>query len=477
MTTVNFHIVSLLILLSCTNQNLNPERTNTDNVFSRKELNEDLFLLKKVLIDAHPGIYWYNNPSSIESIFNEVQRSLAKEETEIEFYRKTLALISRINCGHTWINASNPLSDSLWNNIDDFPVEVKIIDQRLFYTGADVPNSISRGDEIHAINGRKSSEVLKLMLNYTVGDGFIQTGRNRMVERRFGFYYALLYGFERDYKISYSTNEENGLIANFPSKGAAMNEVLSDPIQFSFRKEHRAGILKIASFPNERIDQNGAFQSRLQDIFTSLNHSETEHLVIDLRDNRGGSDEMGLLLLSHLMTDSVTEFNKMYMRTIDSELLKKYSDLSPDIYEQLPQVTRQENDTTFVLTDEAAIQPFAPSAFVFEGTIYVLINGNTFSTAADVCSILYSNGRATFIGEETGGGYYGNTSGLVTRVTLPNTGFQLQLPLVRYETNVKDTLPEGSGVKPDFRFSVSQKGFLSNEDLMLEYALNLINDN
>ena len=99
---------------------------------------------------------------------------------------------------------------------------------------------------------------------------------------------------------------------------------------------------------------------------------------------------------------------------------------------------------------------------------------SAFSTATDVSSILFSRGLATFYGEETGGGYYGNTSGITTTVTLPNTGFRLRLPLIRYETNVREIFPIGSGVVPHYPISETVESLRSEEDELLNYVIKTI---
>ena len=48
----------------------------------------------------------------------------------------------------------------------------------------------------------------------------------------------------------------------------------------------------------------------------------------------------------------------------------------------------------------------------------MLIDGWTFSTAADVATVAHHKHLATFIGEERGGGYDGNTSGSTHRLGL-----------------------------------------------------------
>jgi hypothetical protein len=52
------------------------------------------------------------------------------------------------------------------------------------------------------------------------------------------------------------------------------------------------------------------------------------------------------------------------------------------------------------------------------------------------------------VGEETGGGYYGNTAWLIPDVTLPNTGLRFRLPRFRMVIN-KDRVKDGRGIMPD----------------------------
>jgi hypothetical protein len=60
------------------------------------------------------------------------------------------------------------------------------------------------------------------------------------------------------------------------------------------------------------------------------------------------------------------------------------------------------------------------------------------------------------IGEETGGGAYGNTAWMIPDVTLPNTKVRFRLPkfrLVMDEKLVKD----GRGIIPDIQVSPTQE--------------------
>ncbi len=52
------------------------------------------------------------------------------------------------------------------------------------------------------------------------------------------------------------------------------------------------------------------------------------------------------------------------------------------------------------------------------------------------------------VGEETGGGAYGNTAWLIPDVTLPNSGIRFRLPKFRMVIN-KSFEKNGRGVMPD----------------------------
>jgi hypothetical protein len=99
----------------------------------------------------------------------------------------------------------------------------------------------------------------------------------------------------------------------------------------------------------------------------------------------------------------------------------------------------------------------SPLEPTFEGDVYVLTNGRSFSATGEFTSVAHYHGVARFAGEEGGAGYYGNTSGFVPTLTLPNTGIRVGIPMVRYTMVV-------SGYS------------LLGRDSELEYLIALINE-
>jgi len=83
--------------------------------------------------------------------------------------------------------------------------------------------------------------------------------------------------------------------------------------------------------------------------------------------------------------------------------------------------------------------------------------------------------RATFIGEETAGCYYGTTSGTTIRITLPNTHLGVFIPLLSYYMFVDGHHEHDAarGVLPNFPVKHSISDLLAGTDRDLELALSL----
>ena len=88
--------------------------------------------------------------------------------------------------------------------------------------------------------------------------------------------------------------------------------------------------------------------------------------------------------------------------------------------------------------------------------------------------MMYSQGLATFVGEETGGGYFGNTSGYGQVLTLPNSKIAIDIPALQFVMNVLPKLPFGSGVKPHHKVIPTIEQYIGKENVGLDYVLKLI---
>jgi C-terminal processing protease CtpA/Prc len=111
----------------------------------------------------------------------------------------------------------------------------------------------------------------------------------------------------------------------------------------------------------------------------------------------------------------------------------------------------------------------------FEGQVYVLTSGKTFSAAADFARILGQLDNVILVGEETGGANAGRTANMLLNYSLPNSALMVQVPVIS-ETfqNKGDKNEKGRGVFPDFTVKKTYADLINKQDAVFNFTLDLI---
>jgi len=109
----------------------------------------------------------------------------------------------------------------------------------------------------------------------------------------------------------------------------------------------------------------------------------------------------------------------------------------------------------------------------YQGHVYVLTSGWTYSGGAEFSSLMREHTNAVFVGEEAGGGYYGNTSGYSIELNLPVTGIMIDIPILKFVLDVTNKAPLGRGVIPDHEIQPNIKEFLEGRDAVMEFSRQL----
>ena len=102
----------------------------------------------------------------------------------------------------------------------------------------------------------------------------------------------------------------------------------------------------------------------------------------------------------------------------------------------------------------------------FDGNIYILQGGLSFSAATMFVSNLKDQKNVCVIGEETGGGNYGNTAMYLPTVILPNSNLRLVLPLYRLVINASKQ-KDGRGILPNILIPPSSIAIKQGIDLKM----------
>ena len=113
-----------------------------------------------------------------------------------------------------------------------------------------------------------------------------------------------------------------------------------------------------------------------------------------------------------------------------------------------------------------------PSENHFDGTVYVLMDGGTFSAASAFCATTDFYKRAIFIGEETGG-VGGGAGGLDIGPTLPESHLHVGIPH-EAEFSIFDKPNRRRGTLPTHAVVQTVEDLANGRDTALEFTLELI---
>jgi C-terminal processing protease CtpA/Prc len=454
------------------------------------EAQADFDLLRKALEEAHSGLYRYSTKAQMDRIFDEHRAKLNRTVNRREFLGVLNELIAQIKCGHTG-TSTDETYQAVVSNASAFPLQVKLEGQRLIVLANQTPDdsTIRPGMEIVEINGRKPAEITSRILRTLSADGDAETGKLGAIQRRF---WSLYWNFvDQASEFSIKAKDASGRtittkLAGVKSADRAKNlnsvnseatanlaklEWSKDNLSMRVLKDPEIAQIKIRSFTGSD------YRQWIENTFKTLSENKARVLILDLRGNGGGNDMYGAMLVSYLTDKPFRYFDHINVKTI-SPSFKEHTDWRVENETRLRDgMTPNPSGAGYLVSSKlhSGVAEQQPGKYPFMGQVFVLIDGGTFSTAADFCAVTHHLKRATFIGEETGGGYYGNNSGVQAMLTLPNSKLRVRLPMYEYWNAVPGYAGKRRGTLPDHKIETKALNLLRGVDEQLDFALKLAN--
>ncbi len=452
--------------------------SSANRKFQAKQLQEDFLILRKVLEEDHPGLYRYTDKKALDADFDNAFKRLNREMTEREFFPIVASIVSAIKCDHT---GSLPSSEFM-NYLKTFPLGLRFINGKPYIISSP-DNTIRLGSELLSINGKKMSAITRNILSHLPADGDIETGKYRQLSQRFKLYYNLFIEEPDSFNVEYydPAKRQKKKISMQPlieneAKVLARIDDGKKPLRLEFLPESQTALLTIKTFSKNLITTAGQdYRKFMEAAFEEIKEKMISNLIIDLRGNRGGRDEFGSLLLSYLMGKEFRYYD--YLETSTNKItLARFTDADPRIDKMFAEDLLPGVGGRFRLKESvhSNLRLQQPQKNHFDGKVWFLINGMSFSTTAEFASIAHYHRRGSFVGEEVGGAYYGNTSGLTLHLTLPNTKVRADIPLRKYVLAVSGYAYPRRGVMPDYPVQPTIQDVLNGVDTEMIYTLKLI---
>lgn len=461
---------------------------------SSEQLQADIKILKEAFLKLHPGTFRYNNAKSFEVNFRKLEESFTSPKTYKEAYKEISRFTATIQCGHTYANFFNQnrlIKNIILNQEDKLPFGFTWFDKRMVIEKNATDNTkIIAGTEILSINGFSASQIADTLMLFVKADGKNDAKRLKDLNvegfdyyESFDVYFPLCFppkdGFYhlklkfpdnsiQEIKVKALTRKKRHSIL---SKKHKMPEKLDDTWEFKILKDN-IGYLKLGTFTVWNFEMN--WKDFLKDAFKELEKTKVRNLIVDIRGNEGGLDEVMDVLRNYLwkedceLKDFQTKirFNKIpeslrpYISTWDKSLL----DMSAKL--------RQIEDDFYIWKNEPEkpIQIIKKGKKVFTGETYILIDESNSSATMLLSRTIKICKTATLVGQTTGGSKKGINGGNILFLRLPNSKIEVDIPVYGlFDENAKQ-----GGIKPDIEVKRTLKAIIEQRDEILEKVLTLI---
>lgn len=427
--------------------------------FTSEETRQDLNFLKSAMETYQPGLLTFNPnyPNDATTLL----KALPGDSLSLTDYYKWVSRFCVLGGeGHYLVGDwEDTIRKGIPKNAYRFlPIDVVLLDGKV-YVEKDMSEEqdLPLGTEILSINDQYIGEILQQLYYCIPADGHILTQVEHTLDQSFGRDYYFFIDQPETFVIK--AKDSIGNIHQRYIKALTLKEQrdnlreyrkmlkpcpkTSNSVYAISGKEGYA-LLKLKSFNQRKLaDEDIKAKKFYKSFFDSLQQQKVPNLIIDLRGNLGGKFEMATEMVPFIMQGPGND-----------DFIRK---------------------STSWKGKEKKYKMKKPSGLAFKGAIFVLVDGNTFSSGSTLARYLKEYGNAVVIGEETGTRYEGFAAGSRQYVTLPNSGIRIGIPryLIDFpESQIQKT--QNRGLIPDHRIQYNIEDHELLRDLHLEKALELI---
>jgi len=412
-----------------------------------EQIHEDIDLWHNWLNSTHPDLsYTVSNVDKLDHDIEALKNSITAPISVGEFWRRISLLNRQFSDGHTVITIQDWqgfTKELLTSGNALFPFEV-------VFNGSELVIAAKLGGEqsnlsgyvITEINDERIENILASLNKRLHGDSAIQ--RNAILERRFALYYWLNYGNQSNFVLKVSKKHEINNITVAASSNVprviTSNEQFEDIYHYENISEsdsEKIALLTIKSFMWPDRDKYFSF---MESTFEKVKNQKIDHLIIDIRENGGGDDDMWKRGIMPYIADKSWRFASKYKKKV---IAGRESDT-----EKLGDVILGEVDS-MVPVD-------ADNPHKFNGKVSILIGPYTYSSSILFTNTVQDHSFGKLVGTTSGGksGQTGGTQifnfphskliGASPRFMLerPNGGRQLELVSPDITIDYDPTQPE-----------------------------------
>ncbi|HEU4780015.1 MAG TPA: S41 family peptidase [Steroidobacteraceae bacterium] len=393
--------------------------------FTADQLRADLVGIERALGDMPPDISYTANVADLERRIRELHAELSHSAPmdRDAVWRMFSTLNPVLADGHLFVGFVDWRGDTrthLSAGGGLFPFEVEVTADCELSVRAELGGRISplTDARVRTVNGIASRDLCQEMMARAHGE--TREFRAALLSRRFWFFYWKLHGAPDRFELAL----DNARAQTHPASNQ-LPEILAHERNFEhqfklqFIANESAAILTMGTFDWPDIKQITEFT---QAAFKEIHERKTTTLIIDLRDNGGGSDEVWI--------DGLMPYVATKPYRTASTYRKRVVVANPQRFEVVGSIVDGEIETWR--------QPQPGNPHRFTGKVFVAVGPYTYSSAVVFCNVMKDFGFGTIAG--TGNSVRAGQTGGVRRTTLANSGLTVNAPrfVLSRPSGVKD---------------------------------------
>lgn len=439
-------------------------------IYSREQLIEDIRYCRDFHEKHNTNLYAYRSKAYIDSMFDDLENKVVPMDA-ITFFKYMSIVTSSISDGHCLLFPSEEFRTTADTVKGFFPFRIHY-DGGAFYVTMDLSDSenvFSNGKlPIEAINGIPVDSIYHAALGSLPREGNNLQYPNWIIEKYFYEYYSYIYGHPETFQLSTKCRIddkwfEDCVLVEIPA-------VTKDTLVERRKKRYPDYPMTLARDKGMSFTRYDSLDAAVLSLFTwdktilrkvygihfkdSINtymktaiDDSISTLIIDLRNDQGGFMMYGVHVMRWLMDSRFNYIDKLEKSTLKNDGERKYSSV---------------NALRFT-----SIKPYKQH---YNGKVIILTNGGTFSNSSIFTAQMQRYGRATVIGEETGGSASQLTGsfGFYKPLIMPNT--KIELSHINYRIVVNKDVPySGRGVIPDI--AITDEWDPEHGDILMQKVL------
>lgn len=435
----------------------------------------------------HPGLNRYLTPAQLDEQWARLGKEFDKPRTAREAYLALSRFTGSIRCGHTYANFYNQSDDikrEVFDGRDKLPFTFSLFGDRMLIEKS-VAKEIKAGDEVIEINGKPVSTILSDLLPLVKADGGNEGKRRYDLQvsgagefETFDIFFPLVYppldgkytvllkGAKKPVAVDAVSRKDRKAKLGLPEPGDPVADLWSDKIL-----PDGTAYLRLGTFAIWKSKVN--WRKKLDAYFTSLQADKRERLVINLRGNEGGADEVGAEILAYLTPKTLppsAATKKVRFDKVSDDLRKYLNTWDPSFYD-FSKFVKPSGDGMFFLNEPELKFGISPKPNRFTGRTAILIDAGNSSATFYLARTAKMNELATLVGSTTGGNLRGLNGDKFFFFTLPNTKIEIDIPIV---ANYPDANSPDSGLTPDIAVSPTIEDVRSDRDVVLDKAVEVL---